>query len=249
MSIPPFPSFYLIGAERCGVRWLRFNLDQHPDICAPPVDLHFYASPDLMLNRGSRWYRQQFDSWMGEPLLGETSPGYLAWRNRPWEVAIRLHDAAPDARLIAIVRQPLDRLHSAMSYDILRGDLPSREELEADPDVTGGLLLDRIRGGVYVPNLIHFRERFGDRLKILLYDDLVADPRTFYREVLTHIRADDTFVPPEIERVRFGLAVEPPDTSREQAVAMYEPFRSNVDELAAWMGRDLSMWDPAVAAR
>ena len=30
---------------------------------------------------------------------------------------------------------------------------------------------------------------------------------------------------------------------------MYEPFRSNVDELAAWLGRDLSMWDPAVAAR
>ena len=44
MSIPPFPSFFLIGAERCGVRWLRFNLDQHPDICAPPLDLHYFAN-------------------------------------------------------------------------------------------------------------------------------------------------------------------------------------------------------------
>ena len=183
MSIPPFPSFFLIGAERSGVRWLRFNLDQHPDICAPPLDLHYFAQPDLMRARGSRWYREHFDSWRGETFLGEGSPGYMAWRNSPWDVAGRLHRSDPEARLLAIVRQPLDRLYSAAVRMILMGNLPPDYDLwgtigGTDLDDTA---LDLVRGGVYLPSLVPFLDLFGDQLKVLLYDDLIVDPAGFYQ--------------------------------------------------------------------
>jgi len=251
MSIPPFPSFYLIGAERSGVRWLRYNLDRHPDICAPPVDLHYYARADLMLGKGSRWYRQQFDSWRGEAWLGEASPGYLVWRNSPWDVAVRLHQAAPDARLIAILRSPLERMQSATAQAIVRGDLPPQPEWEAiAPEDLTQFIVEMVRGGVYTPILAHFRDHFGDQLKIMLYDDLVADPADFYRQALRHLGAPDTFVPDDIERVRFrGPAVELEPLTHDQRLFFYENLRENINELAGWLGRDLSSWDPAVADR
>ena len=36
LGLPPLPSFVIIGAPGCATRWLRFNLDRHPEIYAPP---------------------------------------------------------------------------------------------------------------------------------------------------------------------------------------------------------------------
>jgi hypothetical protein len=249
MAEPAFPSFYLIGAERCGVRWLRHNLDQHPDICAPPVDVHYFADLDLMKARGARWYRRLFESWNGEAFLGETSPGYLAWGNGPRQIAGRLHRAVPDARLVAIVRQPLDRMRSATSRAIEVGDLPPvGPDGSFDLAWMEPLILHLVRGGVYTPNLAGYRELFGDQLQILLYDDLVDDPAGLYRAVLRHLGADDSFVPPDVERVRYqgrGPQLDPGPV--EARAAMYETVRGRVDELGEWLGRDLSFWDPAVS--
>jgi len=249
MAAPSYPSFYLIGAERCGVRWLRHNLDQHPEICAPPVDVHYFAHPDLMQRRGTRWYRGQFESWKGEAHLGEASPGYLAWGNQPRQIATRLHRAAPEARLVAILRQPLDRTRSATSRAIEVGDLaPLRPDGTVDPVSLEPRLLELVRGGVYTPNLAPYLELFGDQLQILLYDDLVEDPAGLYRAVLAHLGADESFVPPEVERVRYqGRGPQLDPGSVEERAAWYEQLRGGVDELAQWLGRDLSFWDPAVS--
>jgi hypothetical protein len=246
----PSPNFVLIGAERCGARWLRFNLDQHPDIYAPIIDIEFFAHPELMLEQGSRWYRQHFDDWADEPFVGETSPTYLTWRNSPWEIARRLHRALPEAQLIAIVRNPLDRLQSAVAMAVARGDLPTQDRWDQlAPDEFNTQLTRQVRTSVYAPNLSHYQERFGDQLKIMLFDDLEADPESFYREAVRHIGADDSFVPPEVDRVRFRRpAVDLAETDREALIGLYEPLRSNVDALAEMIGRDLSSWDPATSA-
>jgi hypothetical protein len=251
MSIPPFPSFFLIGAERAGVRWLRFNLDRHPDICAPPLDLQYFAMPDLMRDRGSRWYRQHFDSWRGEPFLGEACSSYLAWRNSPREVAGRMHRLDPEARLLAVVRQPLDRLYSAAARMVVTGDLPGDYDLWARVGAVADLdetALELVRGGVYHPSLLPYLELFGDQLHVLLYDDLVADPVAFYQAALRHIGADPTFQPTELARVRFA---SPPSTlvdfTDEQKCRLYDVLRASVEELETMLGRDLSAWDPALA--
>ena len=47
MPVPaPHPTFVIIGAKRAATRWLRFNLDRHPDICAPPLHLDYFSDPD-----------------------------------------------------------------------------------------------------------------------------------------------------------------------------------------------------------
>src|SRR3954447_16592428 len=106
--VPPFPSFVIIGGRRCGARWLRVNLDRHPDICAPPLDTAFFADEARMEALGLRWYREQFGGWRGEPILGEAAPAYMHWANDPPLVARRLKRIMPHVRPIAILRNPVD---------------------------------------------------------------------------------------------------------------------------------------------
>ena len=83
---------------------------------------------------GLDWYRAQFESWAGESILGEATPGYMMWRHHPRRVAERIKEVVPDARLIAILRNPVDRAQSALSFiTSSRVGCPAKLEL-ARPD-------------------------------------------------------------------------------------------------------------------
>ena len=73
----PLPTFLIIGAERGATRWLRSNLDRHPEVFAPPITPDWFTDVEAMRSRGRRWYQQQFDAWAGEPVLGEASVSYM----------------------------------------------------------------------------------------------------------------------------------------------------------------------------
>jgi hypothetical protein len=103
-----FPDFLIIGAERCATRWLRFNLDQHPDIYLPPKDLNFFSDGEAVNRRGSlKAYSAMFDGRMDETILGESSPSYLSWNHVPVDTSQRIKKYLPDVRLIALVREPV----------------------------------------------------------------------------------------------------------------------------------------------
>jgi hypothetical protein len=242
----PHPTFLIIGAERAATRWLRFNLDRHPDICAPPLHLDFFSDPALMQSHGYRWYRRQFATFEGEPFVGEASPSYLMLRNRPAEVARRIQKAVPDVRLIAIVRNPIDRLHSAIRHDIRWGRLPPGESVYSliasnSPAIQR---CDPIGNSAILTSIVPYADRFGDQLQVLFYDDLVADPASFYQAALTHIGASPTFEPPDLDRVLFSDkdAVELEPLAGVELQIVYEWFRQDVELLADWIGRDLSSW-------
>ena len=247
MAVPaPHPTFLIIGAERAATRWLRFNLDQHPDICAPPLHLDYFGDPGRIESHGYRWYRRQFTSWQGEPFVGEASPSYMKFGNRPVQVSRRIEKTVPDVRLIAIVRHPIDRLHSALRHHIRWGRLPADQDLYAllasnSPEVQA---CDPIGYSNIFSSLYPFIDRFGDQLQVMFYDDLLADPAAFYRSALEHIGASTDFVPPDLDRVLFSDAdfehFTPLTDVGVQIV--YEWFRADVDLLAEWFGRDLSSW-------
>jgi len=79
---------------------------------------------------------------------------------------------------------------------------------------------------------------------VLFYDDLVADPASFYQAALTHIGASPTFEPPDLDPVLFSDkdAVELEPLAGVELQIVYEWFRQDVELLADWIGRDLSSW-------
>ncbi len=102
------PNLIVIGAAKCGTRSPHEYLDTHPGIAmSRPKELDFFV-PEKSPGRGLKWYEQQFKD---APVRGETSPSYSVHPFRPG-VPKRMHAVIPEARLIYLVRDPIDRIVS-----------------------------------------------------------------------------------------------------------------------------------------
>jgi hypothetical protein len=123
------PTFVIIGAQKCATRWLRINLGQHPQIFTARSEMHFWNNGHRVEKLGYEWYRDQFEDWKGESIVGEATPGYMIWRHHPELVAQRIKVHQPDSRVIAILRNPVDRAHSAMLHHMRRKRIPAGSRL------------------------------------------------------------------------------------------------------------------------
>lgn len=248
----PLPTFLIIGAQKSATRWLRLNLGLHPEIFTSSREIEFFNNGDRFEADGEAWYRQQFEGWNGERIVGEATPGYMFWRHRPGLVAERIQQMLPDVRLIATLRNPIDRAQSAMVHHIEGKSLPGDSILV---DLVKSVPPERdklgiIVGGWYAASLEPYQERFGDRLLVVLHDDVDDDPRGVYDQALRHVGTEPNFVPPEFERVRFSHQQHASNEPGRQPLTLderreiWEYYAEDVAKLEKMIGRDLSIWDP-----
>ncbi|MCU1354163.1 MAG: sulfotransferase [Acidimicrobiales bacterium] len=252
------PTFVIIGAQKSATRWLRLNLGQHPDVYTAPLELRFFNDGPTF-RQGREWYARQFSGWDGEAHVGEATPGYMIWRHTPSVVATRMRRFDPALKLIAILRNPIDRAYSGLVHHLRRERLPADTDLltyvrSKDPEKDRLCL---VTGGWYAASLQPFKQRFAHRLLVLLHDDVNANPRGVYEQALAHIGADPSFVPPELAEVRFsntppkqsGLRRQQGSGYRQLTVAqryqLWDYFAEDVAKLEQMLDRDLSMWRPA----
>jgi hypothetical protein len=247
---PPLPNFVVIGAQRSATRWLRTNLIDHPQVFAPPFDVSFFNNGHRYRQGGDAWYREQFAAWEGERCVGESSPGYLLWRSNPRVVAERMKSIVPDARLVALVRQPVDRMYSALLQEVRNGRLSPDVDLftmvmEEHTDVEK---LDLVNGGRYAESLYPYHHLFGDQLLVVPHEQIRDEPAKAYDAVLRHIGADPDFEPPHLHSVLFSnrgkVRLTGPRPTPDQLRILYSLFRDDVEELEAMFLLDLHRWDP-----
>jgi hypothetical protein len=252
MAPGPLPTFLIIGAQKGGTRWLRSNLGEHPEIFTVAEELWFFNDVgERFTVRGEKWYRRQFAAWSGEPAVGEATPGYMMWKHEPPVVAERIHQIVPDVRLVAVLRNPIDRAQSALVHHIKHQRFPADAVLldvvRREPPETEGKNL--IAGGWYAASLRPYVERFGPQLLVVLNDDIADDAAGLYQSVVAHVGATPGFQPPGLDEVKFSN--QPAKKSRrnglthDERVELYEYFRDDVAELEVMLGRDLSAWDPS----
>src|SRR5207244_9201435 len=106
------PNLVSIGASRCGTTSLHRYLDLHPDIAMSKTkELNFFVE-ERNWQRGVAWYEREFSD--SAPVRGEASPHYTAFP-RYRGVAGRMARVVPEARLVYLVRDPIDRAISAYS--------------------------------------------------------------------------------------------------------------------------------------
>jgi sulfotransferase family protein len=171
------PNLIVIGAERCGTTSLYRYLGAHPEIfMAKTKELDFFVT-ELNWRKGRGWYEQQFGQ--GSRVRGESSPSYTAYPVHTG-VAKRMAALVPDAKLIYLVRDPIERTLSGYHHQRAQA-MEGRPLADALSDVNESRHIWRSR---YAAQLELFLEHFPLE-QILVVDS--HELRTRRRETLARI--------------------------------------------------------------
>lgn len=190
-SPPVTPTFLIGGAPKAGTSSLYHYLDQHPNVCmsARKETGVFMDNYDRGLTWLAETYYQHYD---GESAVGEGSAGVL---RRP-ECAERIYRALPEVKLIFLLRDPIDRLHSHFSF------LQGVRAIDAEWSFSAYIRSDhRLRDrlidqGFYHKHLTRFAQYFDrDQMLILLFDDLCTDTAATVRRAYQFIGVVSSFNP------------------------------------------------------
>lgn len=186
------PDFIGLGAQRSGTSWIYACLYDHPQLCAPSKEIHFF-SRETSWHRGQAWYERHFRSCAPSAVAGEFSSSYLSSPIAPGRIAALY----PRAKLVVSLRHPIERLTSSYLNDIAAG------VVAADTPLTNAL---RIRPGYvddgrYASHLKRYMEYFPrNQMLVLIYDDALSDPGEFIRRVYAFLGVDAAFRPAMLDR-------------------------------------------------
>jgi hypothetical protein len=187
------PNLVVIGGLKCGTTSLHHYLDLHPAVeMSRPKELNFFVA-ELNWSLDSDWYASHFGG--GGAIRGESSPHYT---NRPrFEgVAERMRSTLADARLIYMVRNPIDRMLSHYLHNLGGGyDDRTLAEAFADPQ---SAYVNRSR---YFFQLEPYLEAFGEeRIEIVGREELKRDRRATMRRVFEFLGVDPSFDSEQFDR-------------------------------------------------
>jgi len=249
-SARPLPDFLIIGAQKAGTTALYAYLRRHPAITGPSWKEVSYF--DRHYERGEAWYRGNFPNRVRArgKLVGEASPSYIFHPLGPG----RVKALVPEARLVALVRNPVERALSHYHHEVALGREPLSFEDALDAEE------ERLRGeeerlaadssyfsrawwshaykarGRYAEQLERWLAVFPrDRLLILPSEDLGGEPERTHARVLDFLGAAphrlDAY-PRVYERQYEAMSAE----TRKRLAAEFEAPNRRLYEL---LGRDL----------
>jgi hypothetical protein len=208
------PNFLVIGAMKSGTTSLYHYLRQHPEVFVPPArkeaqffcyegrpprfrgpgddEVNRYAITDLAA------YAALFEEGAGRPAIGEVGTVYVYVPGS----AERIREHVPDARLIAILRNPADRVYSNFVHLVREGLEPCSDLAEAlrrEPSrIHGGWSphWHYLQAGFYHAQLRRFLDVFDRRqLRVYLYDDYRADAVGLLQDMFRFLGVDPSFRP------------------------------------------------------
>jgi len=205
------PDFFIVGAPKCGTTSLYYYLQQHPQIFMPDYkEPHFFGKD---LNKRSDEFIDNEDEYLtlfkgakSDQKIGEASTFYLYSKSAPKEIK----EYIPDAKIIIMLRNPIDFLYSLHSQFLFSGneDVPDFEEalnLE-EARIQGNSLpkkidmLDKIyyrKHVLRIPGQIQsYFETFGvENVAVIILDDLQNNPEKCYKKILKMLNIDADFSP------------------------------------------------------
>jgi hypothetical protein len=200
----PLPDFVIIGAQKAGTTTLFDMLAEHPEVGLSTIkEVHYF---DHNFHRGEEWYRRHFD----RHIAGEASPNYIF---HPL-VHDRMKALIPDVKVIAILRDPVERALSHYFHEVAIGSerLPIVEALKAEDQRTGAHALQHfsyVARSRYLEQL----ERWQDfDLLVLSNRELRENPDETFARLCRHIGA--SVLPAPIRESNVGIRGEVPEEAR-----------------------------------
>lgn len=205
-------NFIVIGSMKCGTTALAKKFSEHPDVYIAPIkETHFFSEDDIFAG-GLDKYSSFFSTHNGEHAIGELSPSYSRSKRYPY-AAERLAEALPDAKIIYILRNPIERMESQW-IEARRGGWPVPPFNEAVmSDNT-----DILASSCFWNELSNYRRYFSDdNILVIFAEDLRTNPRDLLRRCYEFLNVDPDFTNPDagdIVRQTEGAYVDKDWTSR-----------------------------------
>ena len=271
------PTFLVLGAMKAGTTALYTALDQHPDVHMSPVkEPNFFAfagtQPDFQAPIDQRpegvnhtsittldQYQELFAGATDETARGEASHWYLYHPDAP----ANIERYVPTARLVAMLRNPVERAYSEFLHFVRDQDEPLADfaaALDAEEERIAnhwalGRYVDR---GRYDEQLARYLDRFPrEQIRVYLFDDFVDDPAAIRRDLYRFVGVDPSFDPDER---RVNASGVPRSRVLHALLTAAAPLREAVvpllpDGVVDWVNDlknrnlDKPPMDPAVRAR
>lgn len=208
------PNFLVIGAAKTGTSSLYNYLKQHPQIYMSPAKepkyfafnegekVCFNGPGDMAANLGVTTdidsYRKLFEGVTDEIAIGECSPSYLYCQGTPK----RIKNVLADVKVIAILRNPVERAYSNFLHLFSSGREPLNsfeQALKAEQE--------RIKSnweyfwhyknqGFYYKKLKHYFDIFDrEQIKVYLYEDYQSEPIMLLKDIFAFLDVDSNFMP------------------------------------------------------
>ncbi|HEU0303312.1 MAG TPA: sulfotransferase domain-containing protein [Gaiellaceae bacterium] len=245
------PNFLVIGAQKSGTTALHAYLSEHPAVfCTSRKEVHYFS---LTYPLGERWYLSHFAlRGVSRPAaVGESTPAYLFDPRSP----ARVHAFDPRMKLVAVLRDPVERAYShywmeretrdetrsfedALEWE-QREVVPELERWIADPAYESPLPLfgrSYVSRGLYAEQLERWLELFPrEQMLVFTSDELTAEPAETMAFVARFLGAPPVApvsYPRENVREYEPMAAE----TRQHLRQVFEPHNRRLEEL---LGRTL----------
>ena len=206
------PDFFVVGAPKCGTTSLCNYLEQHPDVFISKPKEAGYFDQDLVAKprrgRTIEKYLNLFEN-AKDKVCGEGSSRYLYSK----VAAQQIHDLNPEAKIIIMLRNPVDflySLHSQLLVDSTENISDFKSALEAEPDRCKGKRIPRDANRptelLYgeIAKLSEQVQRYFDtfereQVKVIIFDNFKSNTVRVYQETLEFIGVDSSFQLPEFK--------------------------------------------------
>lgn len=225
------PNFLIIGIQKAGTTSIYNYLQEHPQIYMSPVkETNFFEKDweSLPLEERNKKgiitfddYCQLFKDVKDEIAIGEASPNYLFHYQSS---APKIKKYLPDAKLIAILRNPVERAYSDYLMHIRDaiGYRPLSEQIKYSAHKSFIL-----RKGFYYEPLRFYYEQFGqEQIKVFLYEDFCQQPQQVMQEMYRYLAVDPSFSPDFTKKAQ--VAKVPKNQTFNNLLQRQNPLRTIV---------------------
>jgi sulfotransferase family protein len=265
------PTFIVVGAHRGGTSAFYHYLTEHPSVAAATIkEVNFF---DRNFHKGTLWYRAHFPSFTykrlremtndGPLITGEASPYYLFHPH----VAERVARTLPQIKLIALLRNPVDRGYSHYQRNVSLGwelspfeDVIASEEQHIREITQSGAVVGDDPRDVVARSSCLARSLYADQLErwlryfpreqflILRSEDFYADPAAALKQALAFLGVPVHGLPVRAHYVRFAGYATPAESGGAQPIdpalgerlrAYFAPHNRHLYEI---IGRDMG-WE------
>ena len=234
------PDYVGIGAQRCGTSWWYDSMRRYPGIQRSPLGKEVHYFDRFWQGNAPADIAAEYASLFPRPpgaIVGEWTPRYLADH---WAIPL-LRAAAPDARLLVMLRDPVARYQSAIArLQRLADERGDRVLLSQVSDATWR--------GFYYEHLRHVFDLFPrEQVLVLQFERCVADPVGEMRRTCRFLGADPSAEPPDRLMLHKQADRRPAPLAPGVSEALADCYRDDSTRLAELCPEiDLSLW-PSVS--